>query len=97
MTTFAQRLVKLNEEFTPERKHIVTMKEIYKVAELLELDGMKEFDLRNLRDMTVMFFDSNAHSAREDGDWDAYDKAWDKMSAVTSVIDLELKKHNYEV
>lgn len=89
MKTNFQMLRELNKEYTPKRRGIVTMTEIYQINKALCLDEMDELQLRNLRDFTVMFY----HTCDDVFDFEKMDK----MSAITSVIDNKLWNIGAEV
>lgn len=86
MKTNYLMLLELNAKYTPERRGIVNMEEIHLINEVLHLDEMDELQLRNLRDFTVIFY-----SQKKD------DVSWDKMSAITAVIDNKLFNLGKEV
>ena len=84
MKTYLQRINELYKEFTPKQRRIVKMDEIYFINKKLELDGLNELELHNMRDMAVMYFDLVTEDKVDLG-------MMDKMSAITSVIDLKLR------
>lgn len=87
-TNFAM-MKDLLKEYEPKQFGIVNKDEIYLINEKLCLDEMNELQLRNLRDFTVLFFDSRMD------DFDR--KEMDKMSAITAVIDQKLWNIGAEV
>lgn len=97
MKTYAQRLVELETTFVPANLHFTTAEEMKKVGEILGLNEMGKFELQNMRDMSVMFFDSNANDARADRDWDAYDRIRETMFSVTATIDNVMYNRGYGV
>ena len=74
--------------FEPERRGMVTMKEINYISKELNLNNRTMLDLRNLRDFTVLYYGNFA----EDPAW-----AVNMMSAITSVIDLKIMNKGGEV
>ena len=60
-----------------------------KIMEVFDLKNRTVIDLRNVRDMVVMF--TSTHRPEDRADKQAmkdYDNAWDMMSAITHVIDM---------
>ena len=97
MKTYAQRLVELETTFVPEYLHFTTAEEMQRVIETLGLNDMSAFELQNMRDMAVMFFDSDLNDARADRDWDAYDRYRELMFSVTATIDRVKFDRGYAV
>ena len=87
MRTYAQRLMELAEQYTPANDFFTTKEEARQIKDTLELADLNDFELQNMRDVAVMFFNSTASNARLNGEWDKYDKAWNTMQSVTAVID----------
>ena len=76
----------LLEVYHPESRRIVNAKEVALIRDTLCLEEMDILALRNLRDFTVA---SMGHSeAMED---------WDRMSAITYVIDTQIVELGGEV
>lgn len=86
MNTNFQMLKELEESYSPKRRGVLDTWEMKQISEALCLDGMDILQLRNLRDFTVMYF-----AAAED--WESLDK----MSAITTVIDMKIWKLGGEV
>ena len=82
----------LEKVYKPKQRGFVSSEESKLIKETLQLETATELELRNMRDFVVMFY---GHIEDEDGRADMV--AWDKMSAVTSVIDHVLFSHGYEV
>lgn len=82
METFYQRIKKLDEKYTPRKRGFAMNEEIELIKSTLELEELSVFDLRNIRDMTVLYF-----SASEEGDVHERIQNMDKLSAITTVID----------
>lgn len=82
MKTNVEMLNELFEKFTPKEKHIVNINEIHFIRDSLNLLDRDLLDLRNLRDMTVLYF-----NMRMDNDSEHLLDIMDKLSAVTMVID----------
>lgn len=89
-----EMLRELDSEYTPENRGFVSMDEIYLINKKLCLDFMNELDLRNLRDMVVMWYASRMND--EEYTIDEHMKFMDKMSAVTHVIDTKMYNLNLE-
>lgn len=86
MKTNHLMLKELREVYHPEQRGFVNQKECKLIKNTLCLDEMDILALRNLRDFTVA---SMSHSeAMED---------WDKMSAITYVIDTQIVELGGEV
>ena len=79
MKTYAQRLLELEKNYKPASTFFTSKLEAEQVEKTLGLNELNDFELQNMRDMTVMFFGSRA----DDNDMDA----WNKMMSITAVID----------
>ena len=97
MTTNFQMIKELDGKYTPEKRGVVRMKEIYLINEVLCLDEMDILQLRNLRDFVVMYFGKQADQYEAEHDTTAMFAAMDKMSAITAVIDTKLVNKGAEV
>ena len=86
MKTNHLMLKDLLSEYHPERKGFISDDEYKLVKETLCIDEMDILQLRNLRDFTVL------HMSRLEGL-----ENWDKMSAITYVIDLRIFELGGEV
>ena len=80
LKTNLEMLKDLLDVYKPERRGIVSMTEIKLIVEKLHLHEMDEIQLRNLRDFTVAVLTTERDNMEE----------WDKMSAITAVIDDRL-------
>lgn len=85
MNTNFQMVKELNQKYNSEVEGIVSSKERQIIRETLCLAEMDVLALRNLRDFIVMFF-----THKDDG-------GYDKMSAITYVIDTEIFNRGGEV
>lgn len=92
MKTYAQRLIELETTYIPDNKHYTTEGNANYIKRVLELAELNDFELQNMRDMAVMFFNNNMSDARCDEDWNAYERQMTLMMSVTAVIDSV--KHN---
>lgn len=79
MKTNYQMLMDLYKVYTPETRGVVTLKEIRLIQRTLHLDEMDEIQLQNLRDFVVAI--TEGRDMME----------WDRMSAITSVIDMRIQ------
>jgi hypothetical protein len=79
MNTNFQMLKELLEKYHPETRGIVSLYEMDMIEKTLHLDEMNVLQLRNLRDFTVL------HLGRSEKMED-----WDRMSAITTVIDMKI-------
>ena len=86
MKTNYLMLQELLEQYTPEQRGMTTYKEFQLIGSVLHLNEMDILQLRNLRDFTV------AHLGHSDSLVD-----WDRMSAITYVIDCCIVKLGGEV
>lgn len=86
MKTNFTMLKELLEQYKPEQRGIVNRNEIQLIEDVLCLNEMDILQLRNLRDFTV------AHLGSSDNLVD-----WDRMSAITYVIDCCILKSGGEV
>lgn len=87
MKTYAQRLMELEKTYTPESRFFTTAKEMETVKTVLGLADLNDFELQNMRDMAVMFFNSKADNALLNDEKDGFDRLWNIMQSVTAVID----------
>ena len=86
MNTNFQMLRELLNVYHPEQKGIMSTAEAELIRKTLHIDEMNILQLRNLRDFTVV------HISRSDKMED-----WDKMSAITTVIDMRISELGGEV
>ena len=100
MKTYAQRIREVYQTLEPKHRGYSTGEEVKLVQNTLGLKFLKtELELRNMRDMVVMWFDIQLSSYNEDSNNDSkmIMKLMDKMSAITGVIDNELWNRGYGV
>lgn len=88
MNTNFQMLNELLKQYHPKQRGFVGAEESKLIKEALHLAEMDILALRNLRDFTVVFFGSKTGDTVED---------WDKMSAITCVIDNEIYQRGGEI
>jgi hypothetical protein len=81
-----QMLKELLDRYCPEQKGIVSWSEYKLIHDTLYVGEMDILQLRNLRDFVVLYLDRDAD--RED---------WDRMSAITHVIDSRISYLGGEV
>ena len=88
MKTNFLMLRELLEKYHPKTRGFVSSEESELIKTALHLKEMNVLALRNLRDFTVLFISSKENDIREN---------WDKLSAITFVIDLEILNKGEEV
>ena len=86
MKTNYQMLRELLEKYHPEQRGIMSRAENALIKETLHIDEMDILQLRNLRDFTVEYMSRS--EKMED---------WDRMSAITYVIDSRIVELGGEV
>ena len=86
MKTNFQMLKELLEKYHPEQRGMMNITETNLIRETLHINEMDILQLRNLRDFTVL------HLGRSDKMED-----WDRMSAITYVIDCTIIELGGEV
>lgn len=86
MNTNFQMLKDLLEEYHPETRGIVSLYEMDMIEKTLHLDEMNVLQMRNLRDFVVL------HLGRSEKMED-----WDRMSAITTVIDMRISELGGEI
>ena len=86
MKTNYLMLKDLLEKYHPEQRGIMSRAESMLIKETLHINKMDILQLRNLRDFTVEFMSRS--EKMED---------WDRMSAITYVIDLRIVELGGEV
>ena len=86
MNTNFQMLKELLEKYHPETRGIVSLYEMDVIEETLHLNKMNVLQLRNLRDFVVL------HLGRSEKMED-----WDRMSAISTVIDMKISELGGEI
>ena len=86
MKTNFQMLIELLEVYHPVERGVIMSYEVETINEYLCLEKMDVLGLRNMRDFVVLFLGKS--DSMED---------WDRMSAVTSVIDTTIWNRGGEV
>jgi hypothetical protein len=76
----------LLEEYHPETRGIVSLYAMDMIEKTLHLDEMNVLQMRNLRDFVVL------HLGRSEKMED-----WDRMSAITTVIDMRISELGGEI
>lgn len=97
MKTNYQMMNELNNEYTPKQRGIVSMSEIYKINEALELDKRDVLDLRNLRDFAVYYWSTIINALMEVKDTENALAIMDKQSAILTVIDQKIANKGGEI
>lgn len=97
MKTNYRMLMELREEYKPAKRGVVSMDEIYKINEMLELDGRSELDLRNLRDFVVMAHFLEGETLDSEGRVEEMLAVHDRCSAITAVIDQKILNMGAEI
>ena len=93
MTTYAQRIIRLNKEYTAN-DFFTTAEDMKKVEEALGLKPMTELELRNIRDMYVLITSNGIDRADEK---EESRRLMNNLQSVTAVIDNMLFMKGYEV
>lgn len=86
MKTNFQMLKELLEKYRPSQRGMISLCEATLIEETLCIGKMDVLQLRNLRDFTVL------HLGRSEKMED-----WDRMSAITTVIDMRISELGGEV
>lgn len=86
METNFHMLRDLLEKYHPVQRSIVNIHEINLIKDTLHIGKMDELQLRNLRDFTVVYMSKS--EKMED---------WDRMSAITHIIDMRISQLGGEV
>lgn len=94
MNTNFQMLRELLEKYHPQQRHFISAEETKLIKETLHIAEMDILALRNLRDFIVMFL---TIEAKENETTENIMENWDKMSAITYVIDTEIINKGGEV
>ena len=98
MKTYSRRLMELAKDYSPASTMFTTAEEAEQVRRTLGLKLLNsELELRNMRDMAVMYFGRLADRAMAEEKRDEFRKTWNTMQSVTAVIDDELWKRGYSV
>ena len=97
MRTNYQMMNELNNEYTPKHRGIVSMSEIYKINEALELDKRDVLDLRNLRDYVCLYYYIKGDTLNDENRIEEMLVEFDKCSAVTAVIDQKIANKGGEI
>ena len=88
MNTNFQMLRELLAIYNPKQRGFVNRDEATLITDTLHLKEMDVLALRNLRDFTVAFFSNQEKDTMEN---------WDKMSAITYIIDTQIIELGGEV
>ena len=88
MNTNFEMLRELLEKYHPQNRGIISSDEFELIQKTLHLVEMDILALRNLRDFTVAFLCNTEDNTLED---------WDRMSAITYMIDTEIINKGGEV
>ena len=94
MNTNFQMLRELLEKYHPKQRGWSSEEEIKLIEETLHIAEMDILALRNLRDFTVMFL---SREAKEKETTKNIMENWDRMSAITHIIDIEILNKGGEV
>ena len=94
MNTNFQMLRELLGKYYPQERGFVSAEETKLIKEILHIAEMDILALRNLRDFTVMFL---TQEAKENETTENIMRNWDRMSAITYVIDTEILEKGGEV
>ena len=86
---------KLQNEYAPAIRGIVSNAEKEKIRNVLELASRSDIELQNIRDMSVMLYAQKAAAVNDDPS--PVMTHMDAMSAVTFVIDEEKSRRGLEV
>ena len=84
MKTYFQRIMEIK-DYCPKNKGITTEEEIDMLDKHFGLSEMQEIDLRNLRDMVVLYFDRQMESASSQNR--TIDTMMQGLMSITAVID----------
>ena len=84
MDTNFHMLQELDKAYTPETFGVLNSDETMLINQKLHIEEMDKLQLQNLRDFVVLFYSSRE---RKNG---LLDVNWDKMSAITTVIDVRM-------
>ena len=81
---FLKALDKLK-DYSPEDKHFTSANEIENITNLLGLKDMTIEEMRDMRNMVVLYYDQLLNGLSHSDDlWEKY---WQGMMSVTSIID----------
>ena len=86
MDTNFNMLKEFLDKYNPEQRGVVNIKEINLIKDTLHIGKMDVIQLRNLKDFTVLFMSKSN-----------YMKDWDKMSAITHIIDMRISELGGEI
>lgn len=92
METNFKMIKELQKVFFPKNMGICSKDEVNLIRDTLHVSEMDILQLRNLRDFTVLFF-----SKQECENYEEERAQMDKVSAITSVIDVEIFEKGGEV
>ena len=82
MKTNHLMLKELLDQYHPEKKGFISSNEVDLITNTLCLEDMNVLQLRNIRDFTVLYLTKKG----ADTSWED----WDRMSAITCVIDNKI-------
>lgn len=80
------------QKFHPKSSGFLAIDEIDELNDILRIKDMDDQELCNLRDFMVCYYSDLAEGYRNT-EYDMFDAIWDKMSAITCVIDMRLQEY----
>lgn len=96
--TYIRRIMELADTYCPESRIFTSGEEARTVKDALGLDEMQtELELRNMRDMTVLYYDRMIDTALAEDDHEDFDRLMSAMQSITAVIDSVLWNRGYGV
>ena len=87
MNTNFQMLRELLEKYHPAQRGMISFSENMLIRKTLYIDDMDILQLRNLRDFAVLYLGRSSEKMED----------WDRMSAITTVIDMKINDLGGEV
>lgn len=94
MKTYTQRIIELHNDYKAD-EFVTKMSDIRKIEKALGLCDMDELELRNIRDMVVMFYTIEMNDHRDD--FEVWRQLNSNMTSITSVIDNMIWAKGFEI
>lgn len=84
------QLLQYVRDYKPADDHVTSKEEVERISKHFGLKEMSLMELRNLRDMAVLFFTNISLKQKYEGNREDAIEAVHSMSSVTTIIDMEI-------
>lgn len=91
------QLLQYVRDYRPADDHVTSKEEIERIAKHFGLEKMSLMELRNLRDMTVLYFSYMSAKEKLNGNREDASDAIRSMQSITSIFDIYISRKGAEV